>query len=116
MTNKDKSDKKAKSAIPQPLPKKRTSTQQYRRNRLFSIGKSTFMTVRNLDKQPRVNIRNYNRDEHGRLCSTKRGILLSPEEWSSLKQQIATIDDQLQQRQTPKVKKQKKQVQIMKDS
>ena len=110
MTIKEKSDKKIK-AVPRQRPIKRLSTQQHRRNRLFPIGESTFMAVRNLNKQPCVNIRNYNRDELGRLCSTKRGILLSSEEWKTLKEQIAVIDDQLRQRHVPKAKTPRKQTQ-----
>lgn len=115
MTIKEKSDKKIK-AVPRQRPIKRLSTQQHRRNRLFSIGEATFMAVRNLNKQPCVNIRNYNRDEHGRLCSTKRGILLSSEEWKALKEQIAVIDDQLQQRHVPKAKTPRKPTQPKADS
>ena len=115
MTIKEKLDKKSKT-VQRQRAVKRLSTQQYRRNRLFPIGESTFMAVRNLYKQPRVNIRNYNRDEHGRLCSTKRGILLSSEEWKALKEHIAVIDDQLQQRHAPKAKNPKKQVQPKTDS
>ena len=91
-----------KSVRRQQTPVKRPSVMKHRRNRLFSIGENMYMNIRRLNKKPCVNIRNYNRDEHGRLCATKRDLLLSSNEWEQLKNVIAVIDGELQQRQAKK--------------
>lgn len=64
-----------------------------------SIGKDKLVSVRYQNNHPLINIRAYIRDQHGRMFSTKRGILLNATEWRQLKQNISKIDRLLKQRQ-----------------
>ena len=64
-----------------------------RRPGVVSIGDKKLVGIRFISKQPHINIRAYTRDEHGRLFSTKRGIMLSLTEWNQLKKQLSTIDN-----------------------
>ena len=59
---------------------------------VVSIGDKKLVSIRYINKIPHINIRAYNRDNHGRMFSTKRGIMLNREEWNSLKKQINDID------------------------
>lgn len=64
------------------------------RNRVVSIGDKKLIGVRYINNVPHINIRAYTRDEHGRMFSTKRGIMLTIDEWKLLKSKIADIDNQ----------------------
>jgi hypothetical protein len=76
---------KQKAKKKQEKPRKRPG--------VVSIGDRKLVGVRYINKQPHVNIRAYSRDEHGRMFSTKRGIMLSLTEWNQLKKQFAAIDN-----------------------
>ena len=66
-----------------------------RRNKVVAIGDQKLVRVRFINKKPHINIRAYSRDEHGRMFSTKRGIMLTLEEWNRLKSQMTDIDLQV---------------------
>ena len=66
------------------------------RNPVVSIGDKKLISVRYINKVPHINIRAYTRDEHGRMFSTKRGIMLTMDEWNTLKTQFSEIDNQHQ--------------------
>lgn len=63
-----------------------------RESKLIKIGDRKFVSIRTYGGEPRVNIRQYIRDSHGRPYSTKRGILLRPAEWKLLKKNFKDID------------------------
>ena len=59
---------------------------------VVSIGDKKLVSIRYINNVPHINIRAYSRDSHGRMFSTKRGIMLSRDEWNSLKKQMNDID------------------------
>ena len=59
---------------------------------VVSIGDKKLVSFRYKNGIPYVNIRSYKRDKHGRMFATKRGIMLSLEEWKSLKEDTNEID------------------------
>ena len=81
-----------------PKQKKITSTKrkpgkkQKARSIVVSIGDKKLVSVRYINNVPHINIRAYSRDSHGRMFSTKRGIMLSRDEWDSLKKQMNDIN------------------------
>ena len=62
------------------------------RSIVVSIGDKKLVSIRYVNNIPHINIRAYNRDSHERMFSTKRGIMLSRDEWNSLKKQMNDID------------------------
>lgn len=83
---------KTKSKKANKLIKNREIQKKKVRPQAVSIGDKKLVCIRYINKVPHINIRAYNRDEHGRMFSTKRGIMLTLEEWNRLKNQIASID------------------------
>ena len=69
-----------------------------RESKLIKIGDRKFVSIRSYGGEPRVNIRQYIHDFHGRPYSTKRGILLTPTEWQELKKSFRDIDTFLKER------------------
>ena len=69
-----------------------------RESKLIKIGDRKFISIRSFGGEPRVNIRQYIHDSHGRPYSTKRGILLTPTEWQQLKNYSKDIDTYLKER------------------
>ena len=77
-----------------------------------AIGDCKLVSVRYVNSVPYVNIKSYTRDDHGRMFSTKRGIMLSADEWRRLKEDTGSIvfekeesDKKLQKRNHTKRKK-----------
>ena len=66
-----------------------------RRCQLLPIGESKFISIRMVRKKPSVNLRSYHRDEFGRLISTRRGIVLSADDWIDLKKHMNEVDNRL---------------------
>lgn len=91
-------------AVVKPMtePRRRMVVQRKRKSsksaRAFPIGVHKFVTIRKHGGKPKVNIRDYTSDGHGDVYATKRGIMLSLEEWTLLKEQISTIDTALAKR------------------
>ena len=71
---------------------------QTRQPRKIKLGNSKYVTIRKYNGRPKVNIRTYSRDCYGKLLSTKRGLLLTTDEWSTLKESLSTIDQRLAER------------------
>ena len=69
-----------------------------RESKLIKIGDRKFVSIRKYCGKPRVNIRQYIRDSHGKPYATQRGILLTSSEWGQLKTQIKDIDSSLKER------------------
>ena len=69
-----------------------------RESTLIKIGNRKFVSIRRHGGEPRVNIRQYIHDSHGKPYSTKRGILLTATEWQQLKQNVKDIDTSLNKR------------------
>ena len=69
-----------------------------RESKLIKISERKFVSIRSYGGEPRVNIRQYIHDSHGRPYSTKRGILLTPTEWQQLKNNLKDIDTCLKER------------------
>ena len=69
-----------------------------RESKLIKIGDRKYVSIRSYGGEPRVNIRQYIHDSHGRPYSTKRGILLTPTEWQQLKKNFKDIDNCLRER------------------
>ena len=59
---------------------------------VVSIGDKKLVSFRYMNGIPYVNIRSYKRDMHGRMFATKRGIMLSLDEWKALKEDTSEID------------------------
>lgn len=72
--------------------KRKSQNVRKKRKSVVSIGDKKLVSVRYINRTPHINIRAYNKDKHGRMFSTKRGIMLSIEEWKQLKNQFADID------------------------
>jgi len=66
------------------------------RSKWYRLSERKFITIRKYAGTAKINIRDYNSSESGRAYSTKRGILLSKEEWEQLKLNISSIDAMLQ--------------------
>ena len=66
-----------------------------RESKLIKISNRKFVSIRKHDGEPRVNIRQYIHDSHGKPYSTKRGILLTATEWQQLKENVKDIDTSL---------------------
>lgn len=81
-------------SIAQCKPEKRA-----RGSKTIPIGLTKNITIRKFSGQPQINIRGYTRDSSGRQYSTKRGILLTPEEWRNLKESFSSVDEYLRERQ-----------------
>lgn len=60
-----------------------------------SIGNGKYIKVCRYRQKPYVNIRDYATTSSGKLYSTKRGILLRPEEWKQLKKNTKEVDQAL---------------------
>ena len=71
-----------------------------RESKFVQIGKRKYVSIRRYGGEPRVNIRQYVEDIHGRPYSTKRGILLTLDEWHQLKKSVKYIDSSLKERPT----------------
>ena len=69
-----------------------------RESNLIKIGNRKFVSIRSHGGEPRVNIRQYIHDSHGKPYSTKRGILLTVTEWQQLKKNVKEIDLSLNKR------------------
>ena len=69
-----------------------------RESKLIKIGDRKYVSIRSYGGEPRVNIRQYIHDSHGRPYSTKRGILLTPTEWHQLTKNFKDIDNCLIER------------------
>ena len=65
---------------------------------LVALGNDKYMSVRKQGSSLFLNIRQYRRDEHGRLLATKRGIMLTTSEWTELKANIKRVEKNLKQR------------------
>ena len=76
------------------VPRQR-KTRYERRRSLIHLGGQKYVTIRKRCNHVCVNIRSYLDNESNLLSSTKRGIMLTPTEWLSLKFNIANIDNQL---------------------
>ena len=72
--------------------KRKLEKKQKARSIVVSIGDKKLVSIRYINNVPHINIRAYNRDSHGRMFSTKRGIMLSRDEWDSLKKQMNDIN------------------------
>lgn len=59
---------------------------------LIPIGSGKYVKVCSYRNKPYINIRDYTTTAEGRLNSTRRGILLSPEEWKQLKKCTKEVD------------------------
>ena len=69
-----------------------------RESKLIKISDRKYISIRSYGGEPRVNIRQYIHDTHRRPYSTKRGILLTPNEWQQLKKNFKDIDTCLKER------------------
>lgn len=69
-----------------------------RKSKLVPIGQKKYITIRKYCGRPQINIRDYSADSCGKLYSTKRGIMLSPEEWVQLKNSVYSVDMFLKER------------------
>lgn len=100
--NKGKADKTLNrvQSVEQPMtPKPNGVSSEHRTSRLVPIGMKKYITIRRYCGQPQINIRDYSRDSCGKMYSTKRGIMLTPEEWTQLKESFKAVDTFLQERQ-----------------
>ena len=75
--------------------KRNSKTRYERRRRLIHLGGQKYVTIRRRCNNVCVNIRSYLDNELSFLSSTKRGIMLTPTEWESLKANTEYIDNQL---------------------
>ena len=76
---------------PPPLPPVRESN-------MFPLGNRKFITIRKYNGQPMVNLRLYIHDSHGKPYATKRGILLTYDEFCQLMKHSKDIAKQLSAR------------------
>lgn len=76
----------------QKQKKIKKTSKDCKKKRTLSIGDRKLVGVRFINKKPHINIRAYQKDEHGRMFSTKRGIMLTLDEWERLKKQINDLD------------------------
>ena len=77
------------------VPRKRQQTLK-----TVAIGLNKNITIRKFGGKSQINIRRYTGDGCGKQYSTKRGIMLTPEEWQKLKDSLASVDQFLEERQT----------------
>ena len=82
----------------EPQPQQHETILPVRESKLIKIGNRKFVSIRSHGGEPRVNIRQYIHDSHGKPYSTKRGILLTETEWQQLKKNIKDIDTSLHKR------------------
>lgn len=82
----------------EPQPQQHESIVPMRESKLIKIGSRKFVSIRSHCGEPRVNIRQYIHDAHGKPYSTKRGILLTATEWQQLKTSVQDIDTNLNKR------------------
>lgn len=75
-----------------------------RTSTLIPLGGKKFVTVRSYNGQMKLNIRKYINDIHGKMYSTKNGIMLTATEWRQLKKSVKDIDERLKSRQQLKKK------------
>ena len=80
------------------LPKKARKVDEKLQSEYIAIGSDKFITVRKKGPALYLNIRQYKRDAHGRLISTKRGIMLTMAEWTQLKGNIRMVENRLKRR------------------
>lgn len=86
------------SALLHTKPKRRMNRHHAQEPRKIKLGKSKYVTIRKYNGRPKVNIRTYSRDCYGKLLSTKRGLLLTTNEWRTLKESVSIIDQRLDER------------------
>lgn len=78
------SSKTAKSSITRMISLRKAAV---------GIGKDKMVLLRRQGGKTFVNIRRYRWDKHFRSFATKTGILLTPEEWISLKEETSIFDE-----------------------
>lgn len=83
----------------EPITQHQQPTPRHRKSKLIPIGNKKYITIRKYGGKPNINIRDYTSDDCGKLYSTKRGIMLSVEEWIQLKDSCSIVDNFLQERQ-----------------
>lgn len=62
-----------------------------RESKMLPLGNRKFITIRKYNGQPMVNLRLYIRDSYGKPYATKRGILLSQDEFHQLRKHAKDI-------------------------
>nr|XP_045013594.1 activated RNA polymerase II transcriptional coactivator p15-like [Jaculus jaculus] len=60
---------------------------------MFQIGKTKYVSVREFKRNVLIDISEYWMNQDGEMKPGRKGIALSPEQWSQLKEQISDIDD-----------------------
>ena len=80
------------------MPKKAQKLDEKLQSEYIALGGDKFITVRKRGPALFLNIRQYKRDAHGRLMSTKRGIMLTMAEWTQLKGNIRMVENKLKRR------------------
>lgn len=79
-------------------PVQQTHNEVVKREKVFiPLGGGKGVTICRYKQKLYVNIRNYSADKDGRLKSTKRGILLTLDEWKKLKKNMKQVDQDLKQ-------------------
>lgn len=63
---------------------------------LIPIGPNKYVRVSKYRGNVYINIRDYIKEDTGKFYATKRGVLLTPNEWLSLKERVSAIDRELQ--------------------
>ena len=72
------------------------NSEQPPKSHRIPIGNMKFVKVHNHKQEPCVNIRDFMTDATtGRMYSTKRGVILSQNEWNTLKRCSDEIDEAL---------------------
>ena len=85
-----------KSSVPVP-DKPRKTTRSYQ-STLIPIGNGKYVKVCMHQRNVRINIREYITDETtGRKMSTKRGMMLTPNQWDRLKSIFCDVDKNLKE-------------------
>ena len=79
---------------PGKVQKPETLTQSH----LVALGNDKYISVRKQGSELFVNMRQYRCDAHGRLLTTKRGMMLTMKEWAQLKANIKQVEKILKQR------------------
>ena len=69
-----------------------------RESNMFPLGNRKFITIRKYNGQPMVNLRLYIHDSYGKPYATKRGILLTQDEFCQLRKHSKDIAKQLSAR------------------
>ena len=59
----------------------------------INIGDKKLVKLSYYRKQPYINLREYIISKEGTFVPTKKGILLTPDEWEKLKTEVTNIDD-----------------------